>query len=316
LPQGLSRLPIEQIGILSPDSGAQHVDISNDGNAVISFTNAGIQILSLAVPRNPIELANIQTSERVVRFRRFGAEGFAISQTASLQKFDLSDLTRPKEVQTYGLRQVADVARDVVVLQRLGKDFVVIGSQFQGVAAYSEREGELVRFSLGNAISYSLVNQMEIRGEYLFISDYRNGLKILSLDEWPQLRLVSEVPIGGVMAGFRIAGDRVWISAMDGGVLSVDISDVNAPKIDRRIPLPGLTRDVVVANNRALVAYDNIAGDYGLALFDISDQDSSRLITSWQSPGIIRSLGLHEGVVLAADDVAGVFVLDVEGFAP
>jgi hypothetical protein len=294
-------------------SSAQHIEFADDGYGTVALGAAGFETWSVSVPGHPVTLARYKSGSEISRFRRFGGVGFGVDRSARLQKFDLSELTQPREIRSYSLRQLSEVVRDVVYLEGRDKPVILVGGQFQGLAAYGEREGELVPQTLQLAEPFGRVHQIDRHGDLLIVSDYQRSIKILEIKDWPNLRTVGQISLNSPVASFKVLDDKLWIAALGEGILVVDISNVEAPQLIGQMQLPGLVREVLPLGSQVVAAYDNLSGDQSLALLDARDLQSMTVLESLRTSGAVRSLVRKDGFVYAADDAAGVLILQVHG---
>jgi len=118
---------------------------------------------------------------------------------------------------------------------------------------------------------------------------------------------------------FRVLGDgRILNLNAYRGLQVIDVRDVSAPKIEGRLDLTGTPVEMYVTGDRAIVLLNNWRGYYGtrddvsveieegglVAVVDISDRSSLRLLDDAHVPGNISTSRLTQGGSAAALYVA------------
>lgn len=306
---------IRELGMMM-EGGAVHVEKDEEGYAYVSKRSDGFSALSLVNPESPLILAEVKTGVPISKFRHFGRDGVAIDQNSNLIHYDISDRTRPRQVTQFGLAQINDVARDVMLLEVNHEVTLIVGSQYKGLAGYREVDGVQIPLNLLEEPSFGLINQLESVGSYIFATDYHHGFFIFDIEEWPVVRRLAHVDLGVHVAGMTVGENgKVWLSALDKGFFVVDVTDVNNPQPSFVMSLPGLVHDTLPLNdNRLLIAHDNLSNEYGLSLVEIEENGVPRVIEHLKTKGTVRSLAQHGGYVYAADDTEGLKILTIQGF--
>lgn len=81
--------------------------------------------------------------------------------------------------------------------------------------------------------------------------------------------------------GLRAQGDRVYLSDVKGGLVTVDVSDPTAPRLLGRADFDGVGRGVEVNDDIVYVA----AGPGGLVIVDVSDPTAPKVVGQADTPG-------------------------------
>ncbi len=99
------------------------------------------------------------------------------------------------------------------------------------------------------------------------------------------------------------------IYGITSGIMVVDVADPASPVRLSRLAIPGQVNDVVVDDNRVVVA----AGDAGVAVVDLADPTAPSLIRVFDTPGDAREVAVSGNWVFVADDDGGFRSIDLSG---
>jgi hypothetical protein len=127
------------------------------------------------------------------------------------------------------------------------------------------------------------------------------------------LKLIGRIDVdhSGLSAiGLTIVGNYVYVTAWDGGLNVVDVSNPSAPKKVGSCTMPGEARDVAVSGGFAFVA----AQEGGLRVVDVSNPKSPIEVGSYRPQPVVRSG--KWGPVVEAVAVAGKYAYVVYNYVP
>lgn len=117
---------------------------------------------------------------------------------------------------------------------------------------------------------------------------------------------LSFLELPGFANGVAVAGDYAYVAAGQAGLVVVDVSDLQAPRIVGTANTPGNANDVRVSGSFAYVA----DGDRGLQIVDVSNPAAPRIAGSVDTRGTATDLAVRGSLVYVADGPLGVQVID------
>ncbi|MCL4852282.1 MAG: hypothetical protein KJZ78_12985, partial [Bryobacteraceae bacterium] len=117
---------------------------------------------------------------------------------------------------------------------------------------------------------------------------------------------LSFVTIPGVANNVDVAGNYAYVAAGAAGLVVVDVSDRQSPRIVATLDTPGSAEDVAVSGSYAYVA----DGPGGVAVVNIAVPDRPILLTQYSFPGAAVDIVVREHLIFSAHGTAGFCVLD------
>ncbi len=144
------------------------------------------------------------------------------------------------------------------------------------------------------------------QGEYLYVADAVDGLKILWLAA-PDRPIQVYGETGRPASDLWLDGSRLVLAGAD-GLRVLDVSSRFRPLEIGHLPLPGTPQGVAVGEGRAFVAL----GDEGVAVIDLQNVAAPRLAQRIPLPGPALDVLLDGEVLYAAAERAGLAIIDLE----
>jgi hypothetical protein len=143
---------------------------------------------------------------------------------------------------------------------------------------------------------------IKVSGNYAYVTDATNGLKIFDISTPSSPTMVGEVALDGSNWGLQLVGSTAYIaSGTSAGLSVVDVSDVTAPVLTGLYYTPGNAQQVTVANQMAYVWDYNV----GLQFIDVS---------AVSVPDVIRTVGdSADGTAVAVNNGVA-YLADKNGF--
>jgi hypothetical protein len=144
----------------------------------------------------------------------------------------------------------------------------------------------------------------------------RSGLQIFSGHSPEELRMVSSLPLPGVCRQLaKLDSGHLLVSTIESGILVLDVRQPQKPVqiaslmfAPHLVPV-NLPQDILVAGD---VAYVSLwAG--GVYIVDLRDPSDPQLVQMIDTPGYAAHLALYDDLLLVADKLGGVFMIDVRG---
>ncbi len=121
------------------------------------------------------------------------------------------------------------------------------------------------------------------------------------------LHRVCQVATPGEALGVAISGIRAYVADGSGGLLVIDLTDLESPQTVGGVSTTGSAWAVVVEADYAYVA----DGDSGLQVIDIGDPQNPEIVGHVDTPGLARGIAVSGAYAFVADDDSGLQVIDI-----
>jgi hypothetical protein len=224
---------------------------------------AGVTLYDASDPANPVEAGSIAGDDLVTNMAARGSILFACDDNWGVLIADLSDPDKPVRLGGIPFDPVgSDKCYDVLV----SDDTLFVASRFTlTIADVSDPEEPLVLASeplrAGDAVT-----GLALSGRHLFaatvVADYegRQGtthrLQVFDVgDPGAPRRAYMSDDLGGV-AGIAVAGDVLFLAALDIGVYVFDVSEPAAPVLEGLFATPGFAGQLDATRDALYVAQD------------------------------------------------------------
>jgi hypothetical protein len=248
-----------------------------NGNAFLASEDAGLQVVSVADPRNPKTIGSYPTQEAVLNVLPEGELGLVIDNWAGLVLLNLHDPAQPTKLSRYApAGNVVDAALlngNTVCVARGpdGMDLLDVTDPTQPILLSSIENGGVTALAVSNNLAF-----VEIENS----SPPFRGLRILDLSNPLQPATLGEVNHGYIISQVLLLGSKVYLCA--GDILVVDITDPHNPKLEGTIATLGdgsrMTSDgrfiYVAEQNNGLTIVDLLRGATVVGTFDTPGQAS------------------------------------------
>lgn len=143
----------------------------------------------------------------------------------------------------------------------------------------------------------------------------RAGLQIFAGDRPEAMTALGALPLPGSFAHLGLLGSRhLLVANQEQGLLVLDVSDPRRPVQVASLPTfqhlqPSIfTYDLLIDGDRAFVAQ----GAGGVHVIDVSRPTQPKWQEIIDTPGTAKKMVLHDGLLLVADTLQGVFMIDVK----
>jgi hypothetical protein len=154
----------------------------------------------------------------------------------------------------------------------------------------------------------------KIDGKYLYVL-HHEGLRIMTLDSPGEPVRIGELPLDGrPLLLEMLSPGRLLVATRDDGVLVVDVNDPRQPVVVSSLVTPWylqtgtIPQDLLVDGQRVYIAQ----GSGGVLVADFSNPSRPELLQVIKTPGIARKMAIYDNLLLVADSLKGVFIIDVE----
>jgi hypothetical protein len=214
----------------------------------------------------------------------------------------------------YGYREnhLVDFGKKASTETHSSSRFLAIAEK-AGVILFEQRENNQVQRA-GSLVWMEEARDALFYGGYLYIV-HQDGLRILSGSRPEELVVTSDLQLSGGLKQFEIlASGYLLITTRDKGVLVVDVNDPRQPvqvtsmTSPRHLQSINILQDILVDGQRIYISQ----GAGGVHVVDMSSPSRPQLIQIIDTPGQAKSMVLYDGLLLVADGVKGLFMIDIK----
>lgn len=160
--------------------------------------------------------------------------------------------------------------------------------------------------TLTTPTEFSVIN-IARKGNYIFVADGWNGLRIFLRDSNSNYQEIANVPIPGFLNSISIFGDYAYITAMESGLHIINISNPGSPFEAGGFNLAKTARSITIVDN---IAYLSDGMD-GVHILDINTPATSQRIAYIDTPGEVFETAFQNGLLYVSDGWAGLKIFDV-----
>ncbi len=353
---GTASLPAFSITVEQTDPIVGQVDTLDEtydvtvagGYAYTAAGKAGLQVVDVSDPANPLVIANLPTPGQAlgVTVADGPADGhvYVADGSSGLQVVDVSVPASPAIVggldtmyaldvtvvdgyayvaaEESGLQvvNVSDPANPTwtggVGMSGRASDVVVT----DGYAYVADDTGGLHVVDIRDPASPTIVGRsytylesargVAVAGGYAYVTDaFHSGLRVVDVSNPASPAVVAFVNTPGPAASVKVVGNRAYVADRV-GLQVVDVSDPLNPVQTGSADTPGWAWGVAVADGLAYVA-DEYAGLQVVMLAAVNAPDQTGPVGSVDTPDRATGVAITNGYAYVADDTAGVQVVDV-----
>ena len=145
-----------------------------------------------------------------------------------------------------------------------------------------------------------------VRGNYAYLSNWNEGVKIVDISDLYQPQETGEFPSSGA-AGIDVVTDCLYLASGNSGLKILDVSKPDKPSELSTLPLSGFAEDVSVSGGYAFVA----CGNEGVKIVDVSNSTAPCEVGNLDTIGYAWRLSAEGNYCYLADGSGGLVVLDV-----
>lgn len=281
--------------------GGQAMAAAGD-RVVIAAREAGLRVLRIdsTAVAEPLSMLSLPGGALDVVVAPDGASAFVASGPRGVHQVDLSDPAAPHLLQTLD----AVIPADAVAL---AGSLLMVGSQGRVSLVDPASAGHPI---VGLYAPLRDGRRMVIDAEFAYIADASDGLKIVWLAA-PDRPVQVYGEAGRPAADLWIEGTAAYIVGA-GGLRILDVGNRYRPLEIAHLPLrvpsgkPANPQAVAVADGRAFVAL----GEDGLAVVDVANWASPRLMSLIALDGPAKAVLYRDGYLYVASGEAGLAVID------
>ena len=162
----------------------------------------------------------------------------------------------------------------------------------------------------GSIYYYYSCEDVFIDGDYAYVADSYNGLKILDISN-PSEPICLSVLFPNVYISFArtvcVRGDYAYVAIIDDGFAIIDVSNKRNPRLLSVLPIDGFGLEITISGDYAYLS----AGSEGVKIIDISDPYNPELISSIPSTDRAYGVTIDGNYAYIAENLGDLKVYDV-----
>jgi len=166
---------------------------------------------------------------------------------------------------------------------------------------------------IGHTADGQQINDLTLMDDYLYAAGGSRGLLVYRLDSAGTPVLTTVLPLPGAATAVAAEAGLVYLAQQKGGLVTVDVSDPQAPRQVSSLQLPypikelSLSSDIALRDGHVYVA----DGTNGLLVVDVTDPRSPEISALIRTGDLARHIFLKEHILSLADSRAGVRLYDI-----
>ena len=160
-------------------------------------------------------------------------------------------------------------------------------------------------FTIGQVYCQGEGVDIEIAGDYAFVSDSYSGIVIIDISVPESPQIIGSCETEGYVRNVSVQGDYAYIAG-EHAISVFDLSNIEDPVLIGNIDMWS-PQDIIAEGDYAFVASQG----FGLRVVDISDPELPREVGSYDPSGSCFALDLVDEYVYLADNDSGLTVIDV-----
>ena len=299
-----------------------------------ALVGGGVSLIDISLPATPVLRGHLKSaktykaaipqSEKIFGTSQEGLEVFSLAEIeegeysmlatdAMIEQSYYALQTWNGHVYGYSDNRLVDFGQKTPTDTRSFSRFMAVAGK-AGVGLFEQSDNEQLKRA-GSLVSLEGDGSAGFRGDYLYIV-HGGGLRILSGARPEELVVVSDLPLPGRPTQFAIlASGSLLVATRDNGVLVLDVNDPQRPvqiasmDVSQSLQTKDAVQDVLVDGQMVYIS----RGHGGVHVFDVSSPAQPKLRQIIDTPGFAKKMVLSDGLLLVADGLEGLFMIDVEG---
>ena len=317
------------------------VKLQNNNIAYIAAGQAGLRIIDVANPSNPVELAKLDTPVNASGLDISGTTLYLADAGVGLRIIDISIPGDPKEIkfiETGGsalnvaigvnYAYVADGSGGLRVID------ITIPQQPNEIAHYEtagaavdvavrgtyafvavENAGMLVLdisnpwnpTEIGQFDGYKSITAIAVDDNSAYVTDSQVGLGIIDITNFYAPKEASALPMEGNPADLALSGTHVYVADGHRGLKKVDVSRPDQPSLRDVFPTGSISRSVAVLDNHAYLAQAEV----GVRVIEVADPSQPDLIGAFDLKGCANDIAAKDDFAYVANCENGIRIIRI-----
>ena len=280
--------------------------------AYVAAGDAGLVILDVTDPENPVETGYINLEEMSIGQVIVEQDIVYVSTYGRVLIFciDVSNAETPQVLSCYDTESFNNEDTNLRVSN--GYVYYVDGNWLKIVAFSDPRNPE----EIGEFETIPEIRNLFISNDYAYIIDSSDDLTVLDVVDPEEIILMDTCEIGWYLSDVFVAGDYAYITSnrerrfsQYEGLYTVDISNPENISLTGFLHLPSGAGSVYVSGDTAC-----ITDDEGIIIVDVSDANHPAKVGFSTTPGSSKDVFYSEDLIYVADESnLGIYRYEMEG---
>ncbi len=284
----------------TPGSAARNISLFGQ-LAYVANGYAGISIVNINDPYNPVTVGNLDTPGYVYEVQVEGMYGYAADHSGDLQVISVLDPLAPGLVASLSLPEVA-------LALCVNGNFVYVASGGSGLAIVDISNPLLPQ--LVGTVPATTARSVFVDGEIAYVGNGDDGLLIVDVSDPVNPSAIASYGVSGYVRDVEVRGNYAFVAVDEYGLEIVDITDPADPVPAGTVSESGSMFGLSVHGQRAYLANDTA----GLKVIDISDPFAPYLLETIDTPGHANAVAVAGEMAFVADFGPGVQAIKVAEF--
>ncbi len=271
--------------------------------AYCAANGAGLDIIDISDPKNPIKVGNHDTPEIALGVHVTGNYAL-VADIERLEVINVSDPTNPFQV---GYLYTNYAPQDVFVKG----DFAYVADAWSGLYIVSLAHLPYLT-EAGDCDTSGYAREVYVDEDYAYVADDMGGLQVIDVSDPYSPVLVGNCPSSDLSMGVYVKGNYAYVAGYLGGLDIIDISDPSNPFLTGNYTgkVIDASYDVWVKDNFAFVGNGN-----GLEILDVSNPSNPTSTGFGSTPGLGLGVHVSGNHAYISNDSGGLRIFDVSNAA-
>ncbi len=293
-----NQLILQETGFLLMPGDAWNVTVEG-GLAYVADSSAGLRIVDVSDPANPVEIGALDTTGRTYDVQVLDNLAYVADGRDGLKIVDISDPFAPVEV---GAVDTPDLAWSVAV----ELPYVFVADRDGGLRIIDASD-PAQPVEVGSLDTPGQAVDVLVRGNVAYIADFSGGLRIADVSDKANPTDVGAMQLASAPYGLAADGNFLYVADGQDGLHILDISVPADPVEVSSQSTSGLARNVALMGGFAFVTAD-VAG---LHVIDVFDPLQPVWTATVDTPGRVRGVAAAAGYAYIADHEGGLRIVRV-----
>lgn len=285
-----------KVGDFDTPNGASVESVVVTGNILYVASGAGLQILNVSNPQNPILLG---TYEEIVRSVTVVGNIAYVSRCG----LDILNVTNPQDPVLLGSFGIPDGTSSVAV----SGNYAYLTTEYEGLKIINVANSQSPTL-VGSYNTPGTAESVTVSGDRAYVCDGIYGLQIIDVSNPQNPTLLGSIINGNKYVHCSVVGNIAYVadSFSNNGLSIIDVSNPQNP-IHICSYFTGKARSVNVIGNRAYVA----ARDNGLVVVDVSTPQNPVLEGSFDTLSSSYSIAVSGDIAFIGTTQRGIQIVNI-----
>lgn len=319
--------------LIMPGRPWQLEPIPGKSRIAVSLAAGGLSLIDISRPEKPVVTGYLKLPKTFMAMasqpgKIYGASHYGL-EVFSLHEIEEGELSKKAEeaiveqvyyklqrwnghVYGYSNMNLVDFGKSISTDIDSENRFMAVADT-NGTSLFEQREDGSVQ-RVGSLLFAEGAREVIFRGSHLYAIN-QDGLQVFSWIRSGELSKTSELQLPGAPTHFALlTPGYLLVTTSKKGIFIVDVNDPQQPiqvanqGTTQHLQNTNVAQDVLVDGQRVFISQ----GAGGVHIVDISVPSQPELLQIIDTPGSAKCMVLYDNLLLVANDVDGVFMIDVK----